>query len=132
QYSGFEVADLHSVDILGRVDMPLLSGGKMPDTLPVTTNHGVRMTADGRYLIANGSMTDLVGIYSHPDLRLIATVPVGRDPNWVTLTPDGRRAFISNRGSDDVSVIDLASHKEIARVKVGRYPQRMTSVALSR
>ena len=107
-------------------------GEKTPDTLPVTTNHGIRITADGRYLIANGSMTDLAGIYALPDLRLVATVPVGRDPNWVTLSPDGRRVFISNRGSDNVSVIDLASRKEVARVQVGRYPQRMTSLALSR
>jgi len=132
QYYGFVVADARTGKILRRVDMPMPKGAKTPDTLPVTTNHGIRITADGRYLIANGSMTDLIGIYALPDLRLVATVPVGRDPNWVTLSADGRRAFISNRGSDDVSVIDLASRTEVARVKVGRYPQRMTSVALPR
>jgi len=132
QYYGFVVADPRTGKILRRIDMPMPKGAKTPDTLPVTTNHGIRITADGKYLIANGSMTDLVGIYSLPDLRLVATVPVGRDPNWVTLTPDGRRVFISNRGSDDVSVIDIASRKEVARVKVGKYPQRMTSVALAR
>ncbi|HEY2378614.1 MAG TPA: cytochrome D1 domain-containing protein [Gemmatimonadaceae bacterium] len=132
QYYGFVVADPRTGKILRRVDMPMPKGAKTPDTLPVTTNHGLRITADGRYLIANGSMTDLAGIYSLPELRLVATVPVGRDPNWVTLSPDGRRIFVSNRGSDDVSVIDLASRKEVARVKVGRYPQRMTSVALAR
>ena len=132
QYYGFVVADPRTGKILRRVAMPMPEGAKTPDTLPVTTNHGIRITADGRYLIANGSMTDLAGIYSLPNLRLVATVPVGRDPNWVTLSPDGRRVFISNRGSDDVSVIDLASRKEVARVKVGRYPQRMTAVALTR
>ena len=132
RYYGFVVADPRTGKIVRRVEMPIPKGAPRPDTLPVTTNHGIRITADGKYLIANGSMTDLAGIYSLPDLGLVATVPVGRDPNWVTLSPDGRRIFISNRGSDDVSVIDLASRKEIARVKVGRYPQRMTSVALAR
>jgi YVTN family beta-propeller protein len=132
QYYGFVVADPGTGKILRRVDMPMPKGAQPPDTLPVTTNHGIRITADGRYLIANGSMTDLAAIYSLPDLRLVATVPVGRDPNWVTLSPDGRRIFISNRGSDDVSVIDLASRTEVARLKVGRYPQRMTAVALAR
>ncbi len=132
QFYGFVVADPRSGKILRRVVMPLQSGTKMPDTLPVTTNHGIRITADGRYLIANGSMTDLVAIYSLPDLGLVAAIPVGRDPNWVTLSPDGRRAFISNRGSDDVSVIDLDARKEVSRVKVGRYPQRMASVVVSR
>lgn len=132
QFYGFVVADPRTGKILRRVDMPLPNGMQRPDTLPVTTNHGIRITADGRYLIANGSMTDLTAIYSLPDLRLLGTVRVGRDPNWVTLSPDGRRVFVSNRGSDDVSVIDLPSRKEVARVKVGRYPQRMTSVALAR
>lgn len=132
QYYGFVIADPRRGTILRRVDMPFPRGVPRPDTLPVTTNHGIRVTADGRYLIANGSMTDLAAIYSLPAVRLVATVPVGRDPNWVTLSPDGRRVFISNRGSDDVSVIDLASRKEIARVKVGRYPERMTSIALAR
>ena len=132
QYYGFVVADPRTGKIVRRVDMPMPKGAARPDALPVTTNHGIRITADGRYLIANGSMTDLAAIYRLPDLHLVATIPVGRDPNWVTLSPDGRRVFISNRGSDDVSVIDLASRKEIARVKVGRYPQRMTAVALAR
>ena len=131
-FYGFVVADPHTGKILRRVDMPIPKGQQKPDTLPVTTNHGIRITADGRYLIANGSMTDLTAVYALPDLRLIGIVPVGRDPNWVTVSPDGRRIFISNRGSDDVSVIDLASRKEVARVKVGKYPQRMTSVALAR
>jgi YVTN family beta-propeller protein len=132
QYYGFVVVDPRTGTVVRRVDMPMPTGRQRPDTLPVTTNHGLRITADGRYLIANGSMTDLTAIYRLPDLRLVATVPVGRDPNWVTLSPDGRRVFVSNRGSDDVSVIDLASRTEVARVKVGRYPQRMTAVALGR
>ena len=132
QYYGFVVADPRTGKILRRVAMPMPKGAKAPDTLPVTTDHGIRITADGRYLIANGSMTDLAAIYALPAVRLVATIRVGRDPNWVTLSPDGRRIFISNRGSDDVSVIDLASRTEIARVKVGRYPQRMTAVALAR
>jgi YVTN family beta-propeller protein len=132
QYYGFVVADPRTGKIVRRVEMPIPTGAQRPDTLPVTTNHGIRITADGRHLIANGSMTDLAAIYSLPDLRLVATVPVGRDPNWVTLSPDGRRVFISNRGSNDVSVIDLVSHEEIGRVKVGQYPERMTAVALAR
>jgi len=90
----------------------------------------LRITRDGRFLIANGSIADIAAIYTLPDLKLVATVPVGRDPNWIALAPDGSRAYVSNRGSDDVSVIDLGAHKEIARIKVGKYPQRLTAVAV--
>ncbi len=129
-YHGFVVADAQSGETVRRVALPVPAGLALPDSMPVDVNHGLRITADGNYLIANGSIVDMTAIYSLPDLALVATVPVGHDPNWVTLTPDGRHAYVSNRGSDDVSVIDLATHKELARIKVGRYPQRMAAVAV--
>ena len=127
---GFIVVEPSTGKILRRVAMPVPpNAAPLPASMPVDVNHGLRITADGRYLIANGSLLDLVAIYALPDLRLVGTVPVGHDPNWITMSPDGTRCFVSNRGSDDISVIDLASRKEIARIKVGSYPQRMAAVS---
>jgi len=129
---GFMVVDTRNGKILRKVVMPVPPDAPpLPDSMPVDVNHGLRITSDGRYLIANGSIVDLVAIYSLPDLQLVGTVRVGRDPNWITLSPDGKRCFVSNRRSDDISVIDLASRKEIARIKVGSYPQRMAAVSVS-
>jgi YVTN family beta-propeller protein len=125
------VADPKTGKIMRTVAMPVPAGKTLPDAMPIDVNHGLRITPDGRFLIANGSLVDLVAIFALPDMRLVGTVAVGRDPNWVVLSPDGARAFVSNRGSDDVSVIDLATRKEIARVKVGRYPQRMAAVSVT-
>ena len=127
--NGFVVVDPATGATIRQVAMPMPKGQTAPDTMPITANHGIRITADGRYLIANGSMANLVAVYALPGLSLVGTVPVGTDPNWVTLSPDGARVYVSNRGSDDVSVIDLATKREIARIKVGKYPQRMTAVA---
>ena len=114
------------------VPMPLPSGTEaLPDSMPDTAGHGLRITRDGKTLIANGSMYDLVAFFSLPEMQLLGSVPVGRDPNWITLTPDGKHAYVSNRGSDDVSVIDIAARKEIARVKAGKYPQRMASTTVA-
>ena len=127
----FLAADPATGRIVQRVAMPVPVGKSLPTTMPVDVNHGLRITPDGHWLIANGSIVDLVAIFALPDLRLVATVPVGRDPNWIVLSPDGTRAYVSNRGSDDVSVITLATHAEIARIKVGKYPQRMTVVTVN-
>jgi YVTN family beta-propeller protein len=128
----FMVVDPKTGKVIKKVAMPVPPGAApLPDSLPVDVNHGLRITADGRYLIANGSIVDLVAIYSLPDLALVGTVPVGHEPNWITISPDGKRAFVSNRRSDDVSVIDIASRKEIARIKVGTYPQRMAAVTVN-
>jgi YVTN family beta-propeller protein len=125
---GFVVVDPATGDTLRRVHLPFRQGQTAPDSMPNTADHGIRVTADGRYLLANGSMSNLVAIYSLPGLSLVGTAPVGTDPNWIALTPDGKRAYISNRGSDDVSVIDLTTRKEIARIKVGKYPERLTAL----
>lgn len=126
---GFDVIDPATGAVVRRVQLPVPAGRTLPDSMPVTANHGLRITADGRYLIANGSMMNLVAVYSLPDLALVGTVPVGDDPNWDTMTTDGTRLYVTNRGSDDVSVIDLATRREIARIKVGQYPERMAAVA---
>lgn len=125
------VVDPRSGKILQRLAMPLPPGKTLPDSMPIDVNHGLRITSDGKFLISNGSLFDLVAIWSLPDLRLVGTVPVGHDPNWIVLSPDGKRVFVSNRASDDVSVIDLASRREVSRVKVGSYPQRMAAVAVA-
>lgn len=126
---GFAVVDPATGATIRRIQLPVPPGRTLPDSMPVTADHGLRITADGRYLIANGSMMNLVAIYGLPDLSLVATIPVGDDPNWDVISPDGTRLYVTNRGSDDVSVIDLAGKREVARIKVGRYPERMTAVA---
>jgi YVTN family beta-propeller protein len=124
------VVDPKTGKILQRVAMPVPAGKTLPDTLPIDVNHGLRVTADGKFLIANGSIVDVATVWAIPSMKLVATIPVGRDPNWIVLSPDGKRCFVSNRRSDDISVIDLATYTEVARIKVGQYPQRMAAVAV--
>lgn len=127
---GFVVLDLNAGKVARSVAMPVPEGASLPDSMPWTPNHGLRLADNGRVLIANGSMYDYVAFYRVPDLALLGTVPVGDDPNWVTLTPDGTKCYVSNRGSDDVSVIDIATRSEVARIKVGSYPQRMAAITV--
>jgi YVTN family beta-propeller protein len=124
------VVDPNTGKILQKVAMPVPAGKTLPDSLPIDVNHGLRITPDGKFLIANGSIVDVATVWAIPSMKLVATIPVGHDPNWIVLSPDGKRAFVSNRRSDDVSVIDLATYKEVARIKVGKYPQRMAAVAV--
>lgn len=125
------VVDPKTGKILQKVAMPVPEGKTLPDSMPIDVNHGLRVTPDGKFLIANGSIVDEATVWAIPSMKLVATIPVGRDPNWIVISPDAKRAFVSNRRSDDVSVIDLATYKEIARIKVGKYPQRMAAVAVA-
>lgn len=126
RYHGFEVRDLASDKVIRQVDLPKPSPqAEYPTGFPHTLNHGLKITPDRRYLLANGSLDDFMAVYSYPDLKLVAKVPVGDDPNWIAVRSDSKMAFVSNRGSDDVSVIDLTTFKEVKRIPAGDTPQRM-------
>ena len=117
-------------DFVQTVHLPSL-GVPLPMGWPQTVNHGLALTADGRLLLAAGSMKDFVAIYQVSDMSLLATIPVGKDPNWIVFSPDERFAYVSNRGEHTVSVISMADRKEIARLKAGKLPMRMTTATVS-
>jgi YVTN family beta-propeller protein len=53
---------------------------------------------------------------------LVATVPVGVNPEWVAVTPDGKRAYVTNINPNTVSVIDTATNTVAATVSVEVFP----------
>jgi YVTN family beta-propeller protein len=123
---GFDVIDLAAGKVVKTVALPALPDGtKTPVFFPHTFNHGLALTRDGKMLFAAGSVADYVCVYSVPDLKRLATIPVGRDPNWIVFSSDGSFAYVTNRGSNDLSVISVSDFKEVKRVKVGNYPQRL-------
>ncbi len=128
---GFEVVDLVKDEIVSEVALPpLASDVKLPKYYPHTYNHGLELSPDERILIAAGSAGDYVCVYAVPDLTLLATIPVGREPNWIVFSHDGAFAYVSNRKSDNLSVISVPELKEVKRISVGKYPQRMRAVVV--
>jgi YVTN family beta-propeller protein len=132
---GFVVVDLTSDSVVRTVVLPT-NGKPLPEaTLQgshYVMNHGLGISPDGKYLIANGSLIGITAIYSMPNLELLGTVPVGREPNWVTFSRDSKYAYVSNRRDNTLSVISIPDRKEVARLKVGDFPQRMTTTMVAR
>jgi YVTN family beta-propeller protein len=120
---GFDVVDLTAGKVVKMVKLPVLpEGTKMPVFFPHTVNHGLALTHDDKLLFVAGSIADYVCVYAVPDLKLLATIPVGKDPNWIIFNSDGKFAYVSNRGSNDLSIISVSDFKEVKRVNVGNYP----------
>ena len=104
-----------------------------PTTLcrPRNTAHGIGVTPDNRYLVANSSLNSSVYVYSLPDLQLVGGVEVGHSPNWVTVTPDSKMAYVSLSGNNSVAVVDIASVKMVAEIKTGgQVPKRNTTLVV--
>ncbi|MGA9308809.1 MAG: beta-propeller fold lactonase family protein [Pseudonocardiaceae bacterium] len=50
-------------------------------------------------------------------LKVVATIPVGKNPRDITWTPDGRFAYVVNEGSNNVSVIDAGALAQTRRCR---------------
>jgi YVTN family beta-propeller protein len=127
QYSnlhGFAIVDYPSRKVVGKILLPAAPPGARP-LIPATFSHGLGISPDHKTLWVNSLLDNSVSVFALPDLKRIATIPVGRGPDWMTFTPGGERCYISNAGSNSVSSIDTASLKELKRIPVGKIPKRI-------
>ena len=65
-----------------------------------------------------------------PDLKLLGSVPVGEDPDWLTFTPDSKSVYVACAGSNFVTVVDNKSMKVVTRIPVGQVPKRNITAVL--
>jgi YVTN family beta-propeller protein len=132
---GFAVVDLKRDSVVRTVALPTL-GKQVPEATLAKShwvvNHGIGITPNGKYLVANASLSGFTAIYSLPKLELVGTVPVGAEPNWVVFSRDGKYAYVSNRRDNTISVISIPERKEVTRINVGEFPQRMTVAQVRR
>ncbi|HEX5345924.1 MAG TPA: beta-propeller fold lactonase family protein, partial [Pseudonocardiaceae bacterium] len=54
--------------------------------------------------------------------KVIATIPVGKNPRDIVWAPDGRFAYVVNEGSNNVSVIDAGTNQVTATIPTGGSP----------
>lgn len=54
--------------------------------------------------------------------RVVATVPVHKQPYFISVEPGGHRAYVANSGSNSVSVLDLDRRRELGSVGTGEQP----------
>lgn len=54
--------------------------------------------------------------------RVVGTIPVRRQPYFISIDATGHRAYVANSGSNNVSILDLDSRREIAVIGAGEQP----------
>ncbi len=130
-FNGFGVMDFDTRKEVARIEYPSVPSAQQTPGHGGNTAHGIGVTPDNKYLVANSSLNSSVYVYSLPDLELVGGVRVGHSPNWVTMTPDSRFAYISLSGNNSVSVIDIAAVKVVTEIKTGgQVPKRNTTLVL--
>jgi len=124
-FNGFGVLDFETRKWVDRVEYPELPNNERTPGHGGNTAHGIGVTPDGNYLVANSSLNSSVYVYSLPERELVGGVRVGHSPNWVTITPDSKYAYISMSGDNNVAVIDIASVELVTKIETGgQVPKR--------
>jgi YVTN family beta-propeller protein len=124
-FNGFGVLDFDTRKEIDRIEYPAVPDDQRTPGHGGNTAHGIGVTPDNRFLVANSSLNGSVYVYSLPDLKLVGGTPVGHSPNWVALTPDSRFAYISLSGNNSVAVLDIESVKVVATIETGgQVPKR--------
>ena len=124
-FNGFGVVDFETRKEIARIEYPEVPPDERTPGHGGNTAHGIGVTPDNQYLVANSSLNSSVYVYTLPDLELVGGVRVGHSPNWVTITPDSKFAYISISGENKVGVVEIASVKLAAEVPTGgQVPKR--------
>jgi YVTN family beta-propeller protein len=102
-----------------------LVGGKVEGTVELERGRarpvGVVVARDGTVYVANGG-ANTVSVVEPLQMKVVATIPVGRRPWNLALSRDGAWLVTANGQSDDVSVVDTRIRRVVSTVKVGRRP----------
>jgi YVTN family beta-propeller protein len=127
-FNGFAVIDFASHEEIKRITNPALPPGKKEVPEGSDPSHGMAVTPDGKLLLVNSRVNNMLYSYSLPDLKCVGAAELGgMGAAWLTLTPDGKTAYVANAVTNDVSAVDIKSMKEIARIPVGFVPKRNTT-----
>ena len=118
--------DLATHKFTRRLELPVKPGVTVADYDFDAPHHGLALTDDGKTLCLAGRASDYVALVSAPDLKLIATIPVGDAPGWAEVADDGKVCLVANTRSDDLSIISIPDRKEIVRLPIGDGPKHIT------
>ena len=132
-FNGFGILDFETRKEVGRIEYPEVPPDQQTPGHGGNTAHGIGVTPDNMYVVANSSLNSSVYVYSLPDLELVGGIRVGHSPNWVTITPDSKFAYISLSGNNSVAVLDIAAVKVVTEIKTGgQVPKRNTTMVVAR
>jgi DNA-binding beta-propeller fold protein YncE len=112
--------------VVRRLELPVKPGITVADWDFEAPHHGLALTPDGRTLCLAGRGSDYAALVRAPDLKLIATVPVGDAPGWSETAANGTLCLVANTRSDDLSIISIPKRTEIVRLPIGDGPKHIT------
>ena len=130
-FNGFGVIDFSTRKEVRRVEYPSVPEDEQLPGHSGNTAHGIGVTPDNQYLVANSSLNSSVYVYKLPELELVGGVVVGDSPNWITITPDSKYAYVSLADTSSVAVVEIEAVKKVTEIVTGgNVPKRNATLIL--
>ncbi len=106
------------IDLVNLRSDRVVQAGQQPTGVAASpTRNEVYIVNSGRGN-SNGSLSILNTESNH----ILTTIPLHRQPYFVSVDAEGKRAYVANSGSNNISVIDLDRRREIAVAGAGEQP----------
>lgn len=86
------------------------------------TPYDVQLSDDGATLYVSNWSSDSVSVIDTSSLRVVATIPVGDNPNDLELAPDGR-LFVACSNDNSIFVIDTNKRTVLEEISTALYPR---------
>jgi YVTN family beta-propeller protein len=114
-FLGFLVIDPQARKVIQKVKFDLV-GDEEKTTF--SRAHGIWVTPDQKEVWTASVNHGVVYAYDRTvePVKLVARIPVGAAPYWISFSPDDRTGYISLSEGDAIAVIDVASHKLVKTI----------------
>jgi YVTN family beta-propeller protein len=80
------------------------------------------ITPDGRLIVANEDSATATVIELKSG-KIVARVPVGKEPEGVRVSPDGKHVLVTNESDNSISILDAQTLQVVKSVVVGKRPR---------
>jgi YVTN family beta-propeller protein len=84
--------------------------------------HGIVASRDGTKIYIGSDRTGNFQVIDAASGRMTAQIPLGKDPNQMTLTADERFAYVPMRGEDSVAVVQLDPLRVVKKIPMDKGP----------
>src|ERR1700743_1359466 len=101
---------------------------KTLDTGPIINHVNIVHNANGTFAYVTIGGLNLVKVFRTDNFEQVATIPVGKLPQWGWPSGDGSRVYVGLENDDALAAIDTMTNKMIATIPIGQAPQAITYV----
>lgn len=125
--ANYEARTITTVNLtMGTVGNTIPVPGSGPNTVAFTPDGSICYVANWQTDNPAGSSVTVIKVKKKGAAgKVLLSIAVGLNPNWVAITRDGKTAYVANKGSNSITPIDVATNTAGAAIPMSGPPIQM-------